>query len=232
MPGPSDYVDGTYLQQNPDWHVADSSWKVQQIHRILNRNQVLPKTIYEAGCGAGEILRLLQQSLDPACELWGADVSPHAIELCQARANEKLHFALLEDQPWEGKYFDLVMAIDVLAHIEDYRGFLRKIKSRGAYKLIHIPLDISVQHVLRENSMIRRRKEHPHLHYFSKRTAMFALSDLGYEIVDWCYTPRMIDIPTHVRGRILRLPRKLLFAMHRDFAVNVLGGFSLMVLAK
>ena len=61
---------------------------------------------------------------------------------------------------------------------------------------------------------------------------MFALSDLGYEIVDWCYTPRMIDIPTHVRGRILRLPRKLLFAMHRDFAVNVLGGFSLMVLAK
>ena len=140
MPGPSDYVDGTYLQQNPDWHVADSSWKVQQIHRILNRNQVLPKTIYEAGCGAGEILRLLQQSLDPACELWGADVSPHAIELCQARADEKLHFALLEDQPWEGKYFDLVMAIDVLAHIEDYRGFLRKIKSRGAYKLIHIPL--------------------------------------------------------------------------------------------
>jgi SAM-dependent methyltransferase len=232
MPGPTDYLDGTYLQQNPDWHVADSPWKVQQILRILNRNSIVPKTIYEEGCGAGEVLRLLQQKLDPACELWGADVSAQAIELCQARVNARLHFALLEDQLWERKVFDLAMAIDVLAHVEDYRGFLRKLKSRAQYKLLHIPLDISVQHLLREKSMIRRRQEHPHLHYFSKRTAMFALADIGYEIVDWSYTPRMIDIPHHARGKLLRLPRKLLFAIHRDFAVNLLGGFSLMVLAK
>jgi SAM-dependent methyltransferase len=232
MPGATDYIDGTYLQQNPDWHVRDSAWKVQQILQILKRNQIVPKTIYEAGCGAGELLRLLQKSLDPTCELWGTDVSPQAIELCQARANQQLHFSLLEDRPWEGRVFELVMVIDVLAHVEDYRGFLRKIKPQGAYKLIHIPLDISVQHVLREQSMIRRRQEHPHLHYFSKRTAMFALEDLGYEIIDWRYTPRMIDIPSHVRGRILRVPRKLLFAIHQDFAANLLGGFSLMVLAK
>jgi SAM-dependent methyltransferase len=232
MSGATDYLDGTYLQQNPDWHVADSSWKVQQILRILNRNQIIPNTIYEAGCGAGEVLSLLQQNLDPACELWGTDISPQAIELCQARANEKLHFALFPDQSWKGQFFDLVMVIDVLAHVEDYRGFLREIKSQGAYKLIHIPLDISVQHVLREKSMMHRRLQHPHLHYFSKRTAMFALEDLGYQIIDWSYTPRMIDIPSHVRGRILRLPRRLLFAIHQDFAVNLLGGFSLMVLAK
>ena len=232
MPGQTDYLDGTYFRQNPDWHVRDSPWKVRQILRLLNRNQIVPKTIYEAGCGAGEVLRLLQQNLDPTCELWGVDISAQAIELCQARANERLHFALFEGQPCEGKFFELAMAIDVLAHVEDYRGFLRKLKSQATYKLIHIPLDISVQHVLREKSMIRRRQEHPHLHYFSKRPAMFALVDLGYEIIDWSYTPRMIDIPQHVRGRLLRLPRILLFAMHRDFAVNLLGGFNLMVLAK
>lgn len=231
MPSADDYVDGTYLQQNPDWHVADSAWKVQQILRILKRNQIVPKAVYEAGCGAGEVLRLLQQNVGPDCELWGTDVSPQAIELCQSRANEKLHFALGENQPW-GRAFDLVMVIDVIAHVDDYRGFLRRIKSQGTHKLIHFPLDISVQHILRENSLIRRRQEHPHLHYFSKRTAMFALADLGYELIDWCYTPRMIDIPSHVRGKLLRLPRKLLFAMHQDFAVNFLGGFSLMVLAR
>ena len=232
MPGPTDYLDGTYLRQNPGWHVADSQWKVQQILRILNRNQIAPRTIYEVGCGAGEILRLLQQRLDPTCELWGADVAAQAIDLCQTRANERLHFALLDDQPWGRNSFDLVMAIDVLAHVDDYRGFLRRLKSQGAYKLIHIPLDISVQQLLRETAMIRNRQQHPHLHYFSKRTAMFALEDLGYEIVDWCYTPRMIDIPAHWRGRLLRLPRRLFFAIHRDIAVNLLGGFSLMVLAK
>lgn len=231
MPSPTDYLDGIYLQQNPDWHVSDSPWKVQQILRILSRNQIVPKTVYEVGCGAGEVLRLLQQSLDPACELWGTDVSAQAIELCQPRANERLHFALSEHS-WDGQFFELVMAIDVIAHVEDYRRFLRQLKSQGIYKLIHIPLDISVQHVLREKSMIRRRQEHPHLHYFSKRTAMFTLADLEYEIIDWFYTPRMIDIPNHARGKLLRLPRRLLFAIHRDFAVNLLGGFSLMVLAK
>jgi len=232
MAAPTDYIDGTYLRQNPDWHVADSSWKVRQILRILDRNRITPKTIYEVGCGAGEVLRLLQRSLDPTCEFWGADVSPQAIELCQTRANNRLHFARLDDQVWEGKFFELVMAIDVLAHVEDYRGFLRKIKSRGVYKLIHIPLDISVQHVLRENSMIRRQQQHAHFHFFSKCTALLALADVGYEIIDRCYTPRMIDIPSHGRGRILRLPRQLLFAIDEDFAVNFLGGFSLMVLAK
>jgi SAM-dependent methyltransferase len=232
MPGATDYIDGTYLQQNPGWHVADSAWKVQQILRILNRNRIFPQTVYDAGCGAGEVLRLLQQCFDPSCELWGTDVSPQAIELCQARANEKLHFALSDDPPREDKVFELVILVDVLAHVEDYRGFLRKIKSSGYYKLIHIPLDLSVQHILREKGMIRRRQQHPHFHYFSKSTALFALADLGYEIIDWCYTPRMIDIPTHAGGRILRLPRKLLFAIHEDFAVNLLGGFSLMVLAR
>jgi SAM-dependent methyltransferase len=232
MPGATDYIDGTYLQQNPDWHVPDSTWKAQQILKILHRNQIVPATVYDVGCGAGEVLRLLQQNLAPGCELWGSDVSPQALELCHARANDKLHFALWEDRPRAAKFCDLVIAIDVLAHVEDYRGFLRRIKAQGEYKLVHIPLDISVQHVLRENSMVNRRKVHAHLHYFSKRTAMFALADLGYEIVDWFYTPRTIDIPDHAGGKLLRLPRKILFAIHPDFAVNLLGGFSLMVLAK
>jgi hypothetical protein len=61
---------------------------------------------------------------------------------------------------------------------------------------------------------------------------MFALSDLGFEIIDLMYTPRAIDIPAHTGGKILKYPRKLLFAIHKDLAVNLLGGFSLLVLAK
>jgi len=232
MSSPSDYLDGTYLRQNPGWHVADSAWKARQILKMLRRNQIAPASVYDVGCGAGEVLRLLQEKLSSACELWGTDVSPQAIELAQSRANPNLHFAVWNSDPWPGKVFDLVIAIDVLAHVEDYRGFLRRIKAQGAYKLLHIPLDISAQHVLRAKGMAERRQFHPHLHYFSKHTAMFALTDAGYEIVDWFYTPRMIDIPAHWRGQLLRLPRKLLFALHQDLAASLLGGFSLMVLAK
>ena len=229
MAGATDYLDGTYLRQNPDWHLSDAAWKVAQIIKILRRNKIVPATVYDVGCGAGEVLRLLQPNLGPACELWGADVSPQAIELCLSRANDRLHFELL-DGPKRG--FDLVLAIDVLAHTEDYRGFLRGLKCMGTYKLLHIPLDLSVQHMLREESMINRRSRHAHLHYFTSRTARFALDDLGYELVDWCYTPRTIDNPAHAAGRLLRLPRKLCFAINQELTVSLLGGFSLLALAK
>ena len=162
----------------------------------------------------------------------GTDVSPQAIALSRSRTNGKLHSAIGSEPPNPGKLFDLVMTVDVLAHVEDYRAFLRKMKTQGVYKLIHIPLDLSVQHLLRGKSMSKQRKLHPHLHYFCKRTAMFALEDLGYEIVDHFYTPRMIAIPTHWRGHVLRLPRKFLFAVNQELAVNLLGGFSLMILSK
>jgi SAM-dependent methyltransferase len=182
MPGQTDYLDGTYFRQNPDWHVRDSPWKVQQILRILNRNQIVPKTICEAGCGAGEVLRLLQQNLDPTCELWGVDISAQAIELCKARANERLHFALFEDQPWEGKFFEPAMAIDVIAHVEDLSRVFAETEVAGHLQADPYPPGHFGAARSSGESMIRRRQQHPHLHYFSKRTAMFALVDLGYEI--------------------------------------------------
>ena len=56
----SRYNDGGYLSENPDWHVGDSPWKAQQIHKIIDRNKLSPRTICEVGCGAGEILRQLR----------------------------------------------------------------------------------------------------------------------------------------------------------------------------
>ena len=47
---------GEYLRNNPAWHVEDSSWKARQVMKMLNRNSLNPKTVAEAGCGAGEIL--------------------------------------------------------------------------------------------------------------------------------------------------------------------------------
>ena len=139
MPGQTDYLDGTYFRQNPDWHVRDSPWKVRQILRLLNRNQIVPKTIYEAGCGAGEVLRLLQQNLDPTCELWGVDISAQAIETvseqmkgCISRCSKVSHAREnFSNWRWRSGW---------AAHVEDYRGFLRKLKSQATYKLIHIPL--------------------------------------------------------------------------------------------
>ena len=84
------YTDGTYLEKNPDLHADESPFKVSQIVRMLEKNRLQPKTIAEVGCGAGEVLKLLQEQMDRGCRFWGYDVSPQALELCKSRANEKL----------------------------------------------------------------------------------------------------------------------------------------------
>ncbi len=89
------YTSGEYLEKNPTWHVEESPWKAKQILRMMKQNSISPRTICEVGCGAGEVLKQLQERMDPACSFWGYEISPQAFELCKPRANEKLHFIFL-----------------------------------------------------------------------------------------------------------------------------------------
>ena len=122
--------------------------------------------------------------------------------------------------------------IDVFEHIEDYLGFLKSCKPRAKNTIFHIPLDITVETVLR-NRLIFGRKRSGHLHYFMKETAIATLIDSGYEIIDVFYTTGLLDLPKKsLKSKIAFLPRKLAFALNKDFAAKLFGGFSLMVLAK
>ena len=131
------------------------------------------------------------------------------------------------------QYYDIVMAIDVIEHVEDVFGFLRKLKSYGVYKIFHIPLDISVQTIARLTPLEVKRKIVGHLHYFTKNTALGTLSHCGYEIIDWFYTAGELELPNRTfKSHLLRLPRKIGYSFARDVTVRLFGGYSLLVLAK
>lgn len=224
------YTDGTYFSHNATWHVEDSPWKAQQISRILSRNNLQPKTLCEVGCGAGEILRQLSLKM-PEASLVGYELSPQAFELCQTRASDKLHFKL-EDLLKQDVFFDVLLCMDVIEHVDNYMGFIRNLRAKATCKIFHIPLDISVWSILR-NSMMKQRKAVGHLHYFTHDTALATLRDCGYEIINSFYTTSFADLPAHsLRGKIARLPRKFLYKLSPDWMVKLTGGCSLIVLAK
>jgi SAM-dependent methyltransferase len=125
MSGQTIYLDGEYLAKNPGWHVGESPWKARQILHILRKNRITAKTICEVGCGAGEVLKQLQETLDNDCVFLGYDVSPQVFELAKGRAKGKLQFRLgdfLEEQ----SNFDLILVLDVIEHLEDYFSFLKR----------------------------------------------------------------------------------------------------------
>jgi SAM-dependent methyltransferase len=227
------YRDGSYLKYNPSWHAEESPFKVRQIERMIGRQQLKPRSVCDVGCGAGLVLAELQPRLPLECVCWGYDVSPDALAMCANRGNQNLRFRLRDIRKDESDtFFDLLLMLDVFEHVEDYIGLIRSVRSKAKQKLFHIPLDLSVQAVLRENGLLRRRDHHAHLHYFTKETALRTLTDVGYTIVDWFYTPRCIELGDLLVQKIARIPRRLCFAGFPDLTVRVLGGYSLMVLAE
>jgi len=226
------YKDGRYLEKNPTWHVEESPFKAKYILELLWRNNLTPGTICEAGCGAGEVLRQLQLQMSADREFWGYDISPRACEFWKTRENDRLHFKLADLGKEDGVFHDLLLVLDVVEHLEDYFTFLREIHPRAEFTIFHFPLDLSAQVVLRKNGLMKRRELHAHLHYFTKETALRTLLDTGYKVMDHFYTPRSNELGSELIQRLLRFPRALFFAIHEDLAVRVLGGYSLMVLAR
>ena len=226
------YVNGEYLQTNPRWHVDEASFKVGEILRMLAKHGLRPKTVGDVGCGAGEVLRLLHDRMDDTCVFRGYDISPHALDMCRDRSSERLRFTLGDVAQEDGVFFELLLALDVVEHVDDYLGFLTAIRPKSALKLFHIPLDLSVQTVLRKHALSKRRERHRHIHYFTKETALETLHDCGYTVIDFFFTAHSVQYGEDVGQRLARIPRKICFAIHQDLTARILGGYSLLVLAR
>ncbi len=227
------YEGGGYLEKHPTWHSEDSSWKAGKIKEIIFRNNLSPDSFLEIGCGAGQILQSLKV-VYPQAQFTGLEISPQAFEIATANNHSNLTFingsfdALMADN-----HFNMVMMIDVFEHVEDYYGMLRQTRQYGDHFIFHIPLDLSVQTVLRTKPLSRKRKNLGHIHFFNRITALESLQQSGYTIVDSFYTASYTDLKQKsLRSRIWKYPRKILFSLFPEFTVRTLGGYSLMVLAK
>jgi hypothetical protein len=122
--------------------------------------------------------------------------------------------------------------MDVVEHIEDYLGFLKALRGRSTFTLLHIPLDLSLQSLLRRVPE-KVRSSAGHLHYFTRELFLQSMRDCGYSIVDWNYTGAAVERPpSSIAMSLAKWPRKLLFHLNQDFASLSLGGYSLLVLAQ
>jgi SAM-dependent methyltransferase len=224
------HINGEYLRNNPSWHVEFAAWKAGNIMRLLDTKKLHPKTVCEVGCGAGEVLRLLHSKMDNDCTFFGCDVSPQAIELAKSRERERLSFKVADLGEIETPVFDLMLVLEVIDHVEDYYGFLRMLKSRSELKIFSFSLDICAQMALRKGALLKRHVVRAHRHHFNQELALQTLRETGFEIIDYQYPPNPVDA-----GKLAKLSRpirKIFFNLAPDFAVRLLGGYSLLVLAR
>jgi len=226
------YQNETYAENNPGWHEEDAPWKAKQIAQIIRKNAITFDRLCEVGCGTGDILLNLEQSFSFS-EGYGYEVSPHAYRRAKSKETNRTRFYLESVFDSAATPFDVMLVIDVIEHVEDYIGFAQKLRPLAKYKIFHIPLDLSVQSLLRQHPIMNLRKNVGHLHYFFKESALSTLNSCGYKIIDHAYTAGRLELPNQARSsQFMRIPRRALFALNQDLTVRILGGYSLLVLAE
>jgi len=226
------YTSGKYYRKNPTWDAKDSPWKAEQVLEMIQKHGLKPRMVADVGCGAGYVLlHLARSKMLNNTRFTGYEISPQAIKLCRKIKHPRVKFKHL-DFLREKKPFDLALALDVIEHIEDCYGYLRRLRHRATYKMFIIPLDISSWFVWREQKTIGdARRRTGHLHHFTEYTALDTLRQTGYRVID----TRLIHLPfsyTRPRHRIMGMMRNIGFTINPHLTARLLGGASLLVLAK
>jgi SAM-dependent methyltransferase len=227
------YQSGEYLEKNPRWHAADSAWKAAQILKMIRKQNLNPATMCEVGCGAGEILNTLHAEM-PETNFFGHEVSPQAFEICSMKAKDRLQFTL-GDLLETDERFDLLLCIDVFEHVPNYLSFLEKLRRHAERFIFHIPLDLSMLTVLRPSRLMKTREGVGHIHMFTAEMALAVLKDTGYEVTDSFFTAGGLELEKNqrrLRTVLANLPRRVLGKINPHLAARILGGYSLLVLAK
>jgi len=96
--------------------------------------------ILDLGSGSGTNLSLLRSMNFK--NIQGLDISPTAVELCRQRGFEKVVQGNICETGQPSGHYDLVLATDVLEHVDDDRAALREIRrllKRGRSALLAVP---------------------------------------------------------------------------------------------
>lgn len=228
------YVNGEYINQNTDWHNSDAPYKAGKIIEILKQTGHLSdiSSVCDVGCGTGSILENLMSAFSSSdVRFVGYEPSPQAFDIAAGLRAESPIEILQGDNTTLPDGWDLLLAIDVFEHVEDYFGFLRSLHGKSKLYAFHIPLDMTLNAVLRSQRLLKTRAELGHLHYFQWDTALATVTECGYTIDAVLPTAIAADQSESVGWRIAGPLQKLGMTVSPKVVSRILGGVSLMVLA-
>jgi|TARA_B110000908_G_C10264649_1_gene462494 hypothetical protein len=226
------YTESDYLDQNPGWDMEDSPWKASKVVALLRKHNIEPKTICEVGCGAGGVLGAIQSEFTKT-KLTGFDIAPDAERFWDNLRGVGIDLHVGDFFTLNSRNYETVLLLDVLEHVANPHQFLIDIKQHTELLVVHFPLDLSALSVLRESPLLKVRHQVGHIHYFTKGLALELLKECGFDVIDCQYTEATFSAPQRgVKTKIFSWLRRLIYMINKDAGVRLLGGETLMVLAR
>tara|TARA_B100001057_G_scaffold10933_1_gene10376 strand:+ start:401 stop:1123 length:723 start_codon:yes stop_codon:yes gene_type:complete len=234
------YLSGDYTKKNHSYHIEDTKFKWSNFVTILkksNLNLNKVNSISDIGCGSGQILIRASNSnlFNKECIFDGYDINPDAIKVAKKNFS-KANFFNENFVNLKQVKRDLIIAADVFEHVQDTYDFLTKLKDKGDFFLFNIPLEISLFSMIRKKNIFQHSFENVgHLHFYTKRTALLTLENIGFKILNCnLVNNRFEEFRNNkkITSLLVSFPQYILEKLSRNLACSIFGGYSLVVLAK
>jgi len=234
------YKNKVYYNKNPNYHAEDSVFKYKNLIQIIKKNQIKIEfdkinKIVEIGCGAGKIIHLFKKSnLFRNASFCGYDINPDAIKL--AKLNFRDVNYICDDFLENRDSSNIVICADVFEHVENPYDFLKKLLIKSDMFIFNIPIEINLISILLRTNIFKKSYEDVgHLHFYTQETALLLLENCGYKIINTNFVSNFKNL-NKKNISLLRLlfyiPHMILSLFSYEIASRILGGCSLVVLAK
>lgn len=118
-----------------EWHQPRLYKTIEVALWLLNNTDA--QSVCDLGAGDGGMLQMLQSQLPPNTRCWGYDFQPANIEYATTQRKVNVRSAnFLED---DIVYGDITTCTEVIEHLEDPHGFLRKLSYHTKYLICSSP---------------------------------------------------------------------------------------------
>lgn len=176
-----------YIQKNPNMHLSDSFEKFSQISKLLGKESKYD-SILDVACGGGLVTKELQKRFKPK-KIIGIDISRAMIKRAKEYDSENLIKWKVGDifEYNVKEKFDLVTCVDILEHVDDDLGFLKKVGEMGVSIIIKTPLEDSYfSRLIRKlrifDTWADTENRYGHIHHYNEKELISLINRSGFKI--------------------------------------------------
>ena len=176
---------------NPSYDYNTSFEKIKRLVDFDNKKNL---KILDVACGDG---RISQALIKMGHQVHGVDGDPRAVEIANQIGLNCKESNIEEVIPFEDDFFDLVLALDILEHLNNPKDFLVRVKSKlkvDGQIIISIPNHFDLRNRLRillgkgiihwahRNFSDAKSWMYPHIRFYRRKELIELLSSVGLHV--------------------------------------------------